>query len=142
MTNLMRPDLLKDWIVLVVDDEPDSIEVAQTLLELCGATVLTANNGQVALDVVAQTRPHFILSDLSMPVLSGWGMLETLQNTPSLKSIPVIALTAHAMIGDRKRAIEAGFYNYLTKPLEPETFIYDMLSLLVDIPGVAELLEE
>ncbi len=138
----MRPDLLAGWHVLVVDDEPDSIEVARALLELCGATVQTANNGQAALDYIEAQRPDFILSDLSMPVLSGWDMLAILQKDRATRDIPVIALTAHAMRGDRERAIAAGFYNYLSKPLQPETFVYDTLRLLIDIPEIAALLEE
>lgn len=137
-----HPDLLAGWTVLVVDDEPDSIEVAQTLLELCGAKVYTAENGQSGLEQVALHQPHFILSDLSMPVMSGWQMLEALQRNPKTKAIPVIALTAHAMLGDRSKALAAGFYNYLSKPLEPETFVYDILHLLIEFPGIAELLEE
>ena len=56
--------------------------------------------------------------------------------------IPVIALTAHAMVGDRERAIAAGFHNYLTKPLNPATFINDLLRLLVDVPALNIVLEE
>lgn len=142
MTFSLHPDLLTGFTVLVVDDEPDSIEVAQTLLELCGAKVVTATNGKVGLQQVAEHEPDFILSDLSMPVMSGWEMLEALQKTPTSQHIPVIALTAHAMLGDRNKALAAGFHNYLTKPLEPETFVYDTLKLLSHMPRIAIILED
>lgn len=134
--------LLQDWTVLVVDDEPDSLLVATRLLKFCGANVLTADNGKLGLEVAQKMRPQFIISDLSMPIMSGWEMLFHLQENRTTASIPVIALTAHAMDGDRQRAIEVGFHNYLIKPLQPETFIRDLLALLVDIPEIANRLGE
>ena len=135
-------DTLKDWRVLVVDDEPDAIDVASILLEMCGAVVVTACNGQEALDAIKTTKPHFVLSDLSMPVMTGWEMLHTLKLNRATQDLPVIALTAHAMPGDRDRAIAAGFHNYLTKPLLPETFVNDLLKLLIAIPEMALILKE
>jgi len=137
---VMSPDLLKDWNVLVVDDEPDSLLVAQTLLEMCGAHVVNAADGKSGLELARKVRPQFIISDLSMPQMTGWQMLHELKNVPATKDIPVIALTAHAMAGDRKRAMEVGFHNYLTKPLRPETFINDLLRLLIDVSDIADRL--
>lgn len=136
----LRPNLLREWKVLVVDDEADSLLVAQTLLEMCGATVFTAGNGKAGIEVARQRRPHFIISDLSMPEMSGWQMISQIKTLPLLQDIPVIALTAHAMVGDRQRALEAGFHNYLTKPLRPETFINDLLRLLTNVPALAQKL--
>jgi two-component system, cell cycle response regulator DivK len=136
----MSPELLQGWKVLVVDDEPDSLLVAQTLLEMCGAQVAIAVNGQEGLAAVRAVRPDFIVSDLSMPVMSGWQMIFQLKQTPVTRDIPVIALTAHAMTGDRTRAMEVGFHNYLTKPLRPETFINDLLKLIIDVPELADRL--
>lgn len=131
-------DLLKDWKVLVVDDEVDSLLVAQMLLERCGARVVTANNGKEALTMAEKHRPRFVLSDLSMPVMDGWGFNAEMQKDPALREIPVIALTAHAMQGDREKAMAAGFHNYLTKPLMPKTFIQNLLKLLLDVPELQE----
>jgi CheY-like chemotaxis protein len=72
-----------------------------------------------------------------MPEMDGWGMLGALKLDRATLDIPVIALTAHAMVGDRERAIMAGFHNYLTKPLTPATFMKDLLVLLTDIPAFA-----
>jgi two-component system cell cycle response regulator len=126
--------LLDSWKVLVVDDEPDSLAVAQILLEIAGAIVYTANNGQEGLQLALKHRPKLIISDLSMPQMSGWQLLHELKENGITRDIPVIALTAHAMEGDRARGFAAGFHNYLTKPLQPETFIHDLLSLVVDLP--------
>lgn len=136
----ISPQLLRGWKVLVVDDEPDSLLVAQTLLERCGADVSVGTNGQEGYEMAQKLRPHFIISDLSMPVMSGWQLIYHLKDNLSTRDIPVIALTAHAMRGDRQRAMEVGFHNYLVKPLQPETFINDLLRLLIDIPDIAEKL--
>lgn len=120
---------ISSWLVLVVDDEADSIEVATRVLKFHGAKVCTADNGRAGLDAVQQIKPTFILTDLSMPVMDGWEMLHHLQNNPQTADIPVVALTAHAMVGDRERAVGAGFHYYLTKPLSPLTLLDDLLRL-------------
>jgi two-component system, cell cycle response regulator DivK len=132
-----RPDLMEGWKILVVDDEFDSQLVASTLLQMCGATVLTANDGAEGLAIAKRELPKFIISDLSMPNMSGWQFLYEIQQYPPTADIPVVALTAHAMQGDREMAISKGFHSYLTKPLTPETFVNDFLSVLIDLPEVA-----
>ena len=131
--------ILAHWIVLVVDDEPDSLEVAARILRHYGAEVITAGDGKEALIKLGTIRPTLIISDLSMPVLDGWGLIYELKRNRVTIDIPVIALTAHAMVGDRTRAISAGFHNYLTKPLTPATFMKDLLRLLVDLPEFADV---
>ena len=133
-------DLLAGWDIVVVDDEPDSLEVAEIILDAYGANVHTGTNGAEGLAQVRKIRPLFVISDISMPVMDGWGLIHELKNDRTLMDIPTIALTAHAMVGDRERAISAGFHNYLTKPLTANTFIYDLLKLLMDIPELAEKL--
>jgi two-component system, cell cycle response regulator DivK len=127
-------NLLSGWEVVVVDDEEDSLLLAEVILLEYGANVSTAINGQDGLEVIRTIRPKFVISDLSMPTLDGWGLIKQLQKDPSTRDIPVIALTAHAMLGDRERAIAFGFYNYLTKPLTADTFIRDLVALLINIP--------
>lgn len=134
------PDLLDDWDVVVIDDEPDSLEVARYILDYYGANVHTATNGKEGIDLVEDVRPRFVISDLSMPEMDGWEFLQALQEKVEVNNIPVIALTAHAMKGDRERAISAGFHNYLTKPLTANTFMDELLSLLLAIPQLSEYL--
>ena len=138
MTTLPLPrTLLDNWDVVVIDDEDDSLEVAQIILEEYGADVRLAGNGKEGLALIRERRPKLVISDISMPVMDGWGMIYELKNDRALMEIPVIALTAHAMVGDRERAIGAGFHNYLTKPLTATTFIHDLVKLLVEIPDLA-----
>lgn len=137
-TAAIRRDILQNWKVVVVDDEPDSLEVAVRILRHYGADVHTATNGKEGIESVHNLRPKLVISDLSMPEMDGWGMLQELKQDRSTLDIPIIALTAHAMVGDRERAIMAGFHNYLTKPLTPATFMKDLLVLLMDIPAFAQ----
>jgi two-component system sensor histidine kinase/response regulator len=138
MNNSIPFDLLAGWDIVVIDDEPDSLEVARFILDFYGANVHTATNGLEGLERVEEVHPRFVISDLSMPAMDGWEFLQSLRARPGIQDIPVIALTAHAMRGDRDRAVAAGFHNYLTKPLTADTFIDQLLALLLDIPQLAE----
>lgn len=131
---MMDKEKIAGWRVLVIDDEPDSVEVASRVLTFHGAKVYTAPNGAEGLALARQIKPTFILSDISMPVMDGWEMIYHLQEDPQIKSIPVVALTAHAMNGDRERALAAGFHHYLTKPLSPLTLANDLLKLFAEHP--------
>ena len=135
MANISR-SLLEGWDVVVVDDEPFSRDIATRILKFYGAIVWTAQNGREALEVVASVKPRFIISDISMPVMDGWEFIQRIKTDRETLEIPVIALTAHAMVGDREKAIAAGFHNYLSKPLNPATFMGELLALLVDVPAL------
>ncbi|MBL8132686.1 MAG: response regulator [Anaerolineae bacterium] len=128
---------LSGWTVLVVDDEEDSLDVARRLLKKAGADVLSASNGREALTLIRKHRPDCILSDLSMPEMDGWLLIKELKDSRPTEQIPVIALTAHAMPGDRQRAMEAGFHNYITKPLDARKFVQQLVVILVDFPDFA-----
>ncbi|MFN8528875.1 MAG: response regulator [Anaerolineae bacterium] len=136
------PRVFVGWSVLVVDDEADSLEVAARLLKMAGATVQTASNGKEALEIVREhpLQFRFVLTDLSMPDMDGWELLYLLKRERPTENIPVIALTAHAMVGDRDRGIAAGFTNYIVKPLDPTKFIQQLIVLLTEIPEYAALL--
>lgn len=132
--------MLAGRTILVVEDEPDSLEVAVALLEMVDINVITASNGREGLEKARKAQPLFIISDLSMPVMSGWEMIHHLKSDRSTMNIPVIALTAHVMTGDRNRALAAGFHNYMTKPLRPKTFINDLLQIVTDTPEITKLM--
>ena len=139
MTNIPA-DLLQDWKIVVVEDEPDSLEVATYILEFYGADVHSAADGNEGMEVVKEVRPDFVISDLSMPMMDGWGLIDGLKRDPATRDIPIVALTAHAMAGDRERALAAGFHNYLTKPLTADTFIDQLVKLLLEIPDLCDRL--
>ena len=104
-------------ILLVEDNEP-SRDMLSRRLRRRGYTVLTAVDGQEALDMARRERPDLILMDMSLPVMDGWTAVRELRADDTIARIPVIALTAHAMAGDRDRSIAAGCDDHETKPVE------------------------
>lgn len=122
----------KDWTVLIVDDEPDNVNVAQKVLTYNGAVVHVARNGVEGLKMLEQVHPTFILLDLSMPEMDGWEMLNQARKLPEWGKVPIIALTAHAMAGDKERVLNAGFNGYIAKPFRIGTFLDDIKACLRD----------
>jgi two-component system, cell cycle response regulator DivK len=123
---------IKDWIVLIVDDEPDNLGVAQKVLKFNGADVHIARNGVEGLSILEDLQPTFVLLDLSMPQMDGWEMFRRARSKPELAETPIIALTAHAMSGDRERVMEAGFNGYIAKPFRINSFLEDIQQALSD----------
>ena len=111
--------------VLIVEDMALNRDLLEQLLE-DDYHVITAADGVAGLDVARQQQPDLILMDLSLPVMDGWDATRCLRADPELKTIPVIALTAHAMRGDEERALAAGCDAYLSKPIDEDR----LLSLL------------
>ncbi len=114
------------WSILVVDDEPDNLEVVATVLSFFGMTVITATDGMQGLEELKHLTPTLILLDLAMPRMDGWRMFEEIKNIPHLRQVPIVALTAHAMIGDEERILQAGFDGYLSKPVNLPTLLQDI----------------
>ncbi len=127
-----------NWTVLIVDDEPDNLAVAEKVLTFGGAVVHTAGNGVEGLKVLEALNPapSFILLDLSMPQMDGWEMFNRIRTDPTTQDIPVIALTAHAMAGDRERVMEAGFDGYIAKPFRLSTFMSEILRCFRELAGM------
>ena len=104
--------------VLYVEDNDDNVYVVTKRLTRAGFTVLVATDGEQGVAMAATERPHLILMDLSLPVLDGWEAVRRIKAAPPSRHIPVIALTAHAMPGDREKAIAAGCDDFETKPVD------------------------
>jgi two-component system, cell cycle response regulator DivK len=104
--------------ILYIEDNDDNVYVVRNRLTRAGYTVLVAVDGQQGVDMALTERPDLILMDLSLPVLDGWEATRRLKAAPETTSIPVIALSAHAMAGDREKALAAGCDDYDTKPVE------------------------
>ena len=109
--------------ILLVEDNELNRDMLTRRLKRKGFTVLCAENGQEGIDVARSATPDIILMDLSLPVVDGWTAAERLKADTTTKSIPIIALTAHAMKGDRERALEAGCDDYDTKPIDFERLL-------------------
>jgi CheY-like chemotaxis protein len=104
--------------ILCVEDNEDNVYVLKSRLTRAGHTVLVAPDGAQAVTMAAAERPDLILMDLSLPVLDGWEATRRIKSALETRHIPVIALTAHAMAGDREKAIAAGCDDFDTKPVE------------------------
>jgi two-component system, cell cycle response regulator DivK len=116
--------------ILYVEDNEDNIYVLKNRLLRAGYTVLIASDGAQAVTMAAAEQPNLILMDLSLPVLDGWEATRRIKAAPETRHIPVIALTAHAMAGDREKAMAAGCDDFDTKPVEMSRLL-DKIQALV-----------
>ncbi len=117
--------------ILYVEDNEDNVYVLKNRLMRAGFSVVIAADGAQAVTMAAAEQPNLILMDLSLPVLDGWEATRRIKAAPETRHIPVIALTAHAMAGDREKAIAAGCNDFDTKPV-------DMPRLLDKIQALAK----
>lgn len=104
--------------ILVVEDNELNRDMLTRRLARRGFDALVAVDGRQGVEIAMEQQPDLILMDMSLPVLDGWAATRQLKAAPETARIPVIALTAHAMAGDRERALEAGCDDYDTKPVE------------------------
>ena len=102
--------------ILLVEDEPNNRELAETILVKSGFRTVCAENGADAIRLACDSCPDLILMDLSLPVIDGWEAIRKIRAQDALKEVPIVALTAHAMRGDREKAIASGADDYLAKP--------------------------
>jgi len=122
-------------LILLVEDHPDNRVLARKLLERAGFRVVEAIDGRQALEQAAACKPDLVLLDMSLPEVDGWTVARTLRQSAEFKHLPIIALTAHAMDGDRERGLEAGCDEFLTKPIEIPRFIPTIRRLLERRPA-------
>jgi CheY-like chemotaxis protein len=104
--------------ILIADDDAFSRELMRELLEASGHVILEAVNGRNAMDLIRRCVPDLVFLDLQMPLQDGFGVIRELRNDSRFRTLKVVAVTASAMIGDRERAIAAGFDSYIPKPID------------------------
>ena len=109
---------LKAKFILVVDDSPETTEMLGKLLELEGAFVESARSGKEALEIARRKNFDLVISDISMPEMDGYELLQNLRTIPGMANIPAVALTGYGRSNDVERAIDEGFAEHLTKPLD------------------------
>ena len=107
--------------ILIVEDSPDNMKLFSTLLTFRGHRVVQLAGGEGLMAALEQARHDLILMDIQLPGQDGFALLQEIRASPH-RDRPVVALTAHAMSGDRERAIAAGFVGYITKPIDIRTF--------------------
>jgi two-component system, cell cycle response regulator DivK len=116
--------------ILLVEDNDMNRDMLSRRLVRNGYEVLLAMDGQQGIDMALSERPDLILMDMSLPVIDGWEATRRIKSNDATRQIPVIALTAHAMAGDREKTMEAGCDDYDTKPVEISRLVRKIAALL------------
>lgn len=109
--------------ILIIEDNATNMELMVYLLKAFGHEPLLAHDGETGIRLAQQMSPSLIVCDVHLPNLDGYGVVALLKANPSLSAIPVIAVTALAMVGDREKLLASGFDGYIEKPIEPEIFV-------------------
>ena len=109
--------------VLVIEDNDQNLYLISFMLRKAGFSVFEARNGQEGIDIACRRLPDLILLDIQLPLMNGYEVARRLRMIEEVKSIPVIAVTSYAMVGDREKALDAGCTGYIEKPINPATFI-------------------
>ena len=117
-------------VILLVEDNEMNRDMLSRRLQRRGYEVLMALDGEEGIAIAQAKQPDLILMDMSLPVLDGWAATRTLKTQPDTQTIPIIALTAHAMSGDREKCIKAGCDDYDTKPIEFKRLLDKIQNLL------------
>jgi two-component system response regulator len=115
--------------ILLVEDNEMNRDMLSRRLERKGYQVAIAVDGQQGVQMAKSENPELILMDMSLPVMDGWDATRTIKSDPEMKHIPIIALTAHAMSGDREKALDAGCDDYDTKPIDLKRLLEKMEAL-------------
>ena len=118
--------------VLVIEDNENNMELISFMLKNSGYTVLQAFRGEDGLALAKSNKPDLILLDIQLPDIDGTVILAELRQEPGTMSIPVIAVTSYAMTGDSKKLLNAGCDGYIEKPIDPDLFIDQINSVLVE----------
>jgi two-component system cell cycle response regulator len=116
--------------ILLIEDNPDNLDLMTYLLMAFGYTAFAATDGAAGLAAVRRESPDLIICDVQLPVLDGLEVARRLKSDPLLRTIPLVAVTALAMVGDRDRVLATGFDGYIAKPINPETFVRQMEAFL------------
>jgi CheY-like chemotaxis protein len=116
--------------VLIAEDNAINRELLRELLEARGHTVVEACNGQEALDALKQAQPDILLLDINMPVMDGFTAVRKIRENPHLATLPILAVTANVMLGEREKILNSGFDGYLPKPINARALTEEVERLL------------
>jgi CheY-like chemotaxis protein len=112
--------------ILLIEDNPQNRYLTTFLLTQRGHEIHEAETGPLGLALAARVRPDLILLDIQLPGMDGHAVARALKSDPQLRSIPIVAVTSHAMAGDRDKCIAAGAQGYIEKPINPESFVAEV----------------
>lgn len=121
--------------IAIIEDNPDNLHLMMYLLTQFGYTIVSANDGEEGLLLVRREHPDLIICDIQLPKVDGYEIAKTLKKDAALCHIPLIAVTAYAMVGDRAKILAAGYDEYVSKPIDPEHFVRDIERFLILKPN-------
>lgn len=116
--------------ILLIEDNPDNLELMSYLLGAFGHSVATAEDGESGIEAARKVRPDLVACDIHLPGVDGYAVARALKAVPELAGMPVVAVTALAMVGDREKILASGFDGYITKPIDPELVVSEIDSFL------------
>ena len=116
--------------LLYIEDNDDNVYMLKSRLERRGYTVCVATDGEQGMEMARTEAPALIIMDLSLPIVDGWEATRRLKSDEETRQIPIVALSAHAMVGDRESALEAGCNDFDTKPVEFQRLLDKIEALL------------
>lgn len=120
----------RDWRVLVVEDQDDSIQVVSQILQHYDIDVYVARNGRECLEMLPNIHPTVVITDLAMPEMDGWQMLSELRGQPETAQLIVVAITAYHSVNVAEDALAAGFNAYFAKPIAAASFVSELAALV------------
>lgn len=124
--------------ILIIEDNEQNLYLETFILEKHGHVVTAARDGAQGIQLAAETRPALILLDIQLPVMDGYTVADELRRNSALARTPIVAVTSYAMAGDRERILAAGCNGYIEKPINPDTFLAEVLAYLAsDLPAAA-----
>lgn len=124
--------------ILIIEDNEQNLYLETFILEKHGHAVTAARDGAEGIRLAEETRPALILLDIQLPVMDGYAVATELRRRSALARTPIVAVTSYAMAGDRERVLATGCDGYIEKPINPDTFLAEVLVYLVsDPPGAA-----
>ena len=116
--------------ILIIEDNEQNLYLETFILEKNGHQIIQARNGEAGIALAVQTLPDLILLDIQLPGMDGYAVAEALRRNPGMVNTPMVAVTSHAMTGDRERILEAGCTGYIEKPIDPDTFHAEVTQFL------------
>ena len=121
--------------ILYIEDNEDNADILKRRLWRLGFEIVIATDGAEGVAMAGETKPDLILMDLSLPIMDGWEATRRIKAAPATKHIPVIALTSHAMVGEREKAMAAGCDDFDTKPVELSRLVGKIRALVPEKKG-------
>ncbi len=112
--------------ILVIEDNERNLYLVSFILEKYGYKVVQARDGQTGIGLAREINPDLILLDIQLPVMDGYAVAREMMKDRELRSIPIVAVTSYAMLGDRERVLAAGCKGYIEKPINPATFVTEI----------------